>query len=195
MTLKELLLNQEYFQELQFENEKMLKEDVHYFNLVSCTIKNCCFEDIIFHQGNFCNCTFINCKFINTSFFNIKIEKNHFLDCDFLSCKFAESAFFQNNFENTLQKYHEMNKNKIDLDKYENCDIIESNYNDCIFQELKLDSNRFKKVNFQCSFIDTNFSNTSLKDCYFDIKGFKKCILTPSQGLELLSLYDISFKE
>lgn len=187
------LLNEEDCQDIAFQGEKVEKRDLHFLNVYQCKFTNCVFSACIFESFNFSACTFVNCKFLDSSFFSCTMKKNYFLDCDFVNVKFTELNWKQNKFERAMFKYVEMRKNKLELETYDTCNLVSIESFEDQFFDVSFSLSHILMSSFQSTFCDTNFNTSSIEDTFFDLKKFKNCFLTPSQGLELLKYYGITF--
>lgn len=177
----------------EFYNDKIVNQDLRFMTVYHCLFTNVVFDHCIFNQVNFSKCKFVNCKFLNTSFFSCVLKSNLFLESDFIGEKMSESHIEQNQYEKVLWKYGEVRKNIFECETYE----------DCNFHSVLIDDNQFFDVNFslchfcdchlQSKFQDVNFITSNLENTFLDVNQLKNCFLTPSQGLEILLFYGISF--
>ena len=190
-----LCQNEDEFFEYSFWNEELLKEEAHFIHVRKCEFQNCVFDAVIFHEVNITECIFRNCKFLNTSFFSSTFQKNQFYDCDFVNSSFSESKLEQNKWFHSLFKYSEIKKVEMDVEVFENCDFIQTFLTNNKSRDVLFSVSRFDSCDLTGTFLDTNFSSSILKDTKLSLTDLKNCILTPSQGLELLTYYGISFHE
>lgn len=121
-----------------------------------------------------------NCQFRHCTFDQVNFEQVRFANCTFINCKFLTTSFFE----------CVMERNKV-----EDCDFLESMILISVLRDVVFSVSQFERSELKSSFQDSNFSTSILKDTYLDLTNLKNCILTPSQGLELLLFYGISFSE
>lgn len=188
--------NDDYFHHFFYENETLQSVDLQFLSVSSSHFKNCKFLDVYFYQVNLSKCHFENCQFLNTSFANCTMESNQFESCEFVNLKWFDGKDYKSKYLHTLWKYVEMHEFSFDMSYFEDCDFIQNDILKCRYHDVNFSLCRFTDSNYRlCPCFDVNFSTSFLKDTYFDINSFKNCILTPSQGLELLAFYEILFHE
>jgi len=180
-------------QSCSFQNEQIIDQDIRFMTVYDCQFTNVIFDHCIFEQVNFSRCKFINCKFLNSSYFECVMKSNFFLESDFIGIKMSQSNLEQNHYEKVLWKYGEMRKNTFQNEMYEECSFLSISIDNNQFFDDEFSSCHFVDAHLQSTFQDVSFLTSSLENTFLDINQLKNCKLTPSQGLELLSFYGITF--
>lgn len=194
-SLEALVLNEDNFVRCIFKEEVIDKKSISFLNVQYSSFHRCKFIDIDFQNIYLENCEFSDCQFINSSFSDCLLKKDKFLNCEFVNMKWIKGRILDSSFYQTLFKYFDFHKFLFEQIFFEECDFLESQILDChltncFFKLSCLEKSKF----YSCSLKKVDLSTSQLKNTYLDIKKLKECILTPSQGLDLLLFYGIVFK-
>lgn len=194
--LIDLKSNDEFFQNKIYENEELSDLDLHLLTIKGSVFRHCKFQNVTFEHLNLTKCVFEYCQFVDGSFYESKIVSTKFAHCDFVNMKWVKGKAFQSEFIQILWKYMDFHHFSFELVLFNDCDVIQGEFLECPFRDTQFQISRLYDTFFKsCFFCDVNFTTSTLKDTFLDVNGMKNCILTPSQGLDLLSFYGISFSE
>ena len=169
-------------------------------NQVGLTIDSCRFKNVIFKNCSFENLdlidtTFENCDLSNINFSNSGIHRTEFINCKLVGTRFEESNIKDVLIMDSIGRYSNFSFSKLN-----GVNIINSDFNEVIFQEVS-----HKKLSLEkSSFINAYFNKTSLNKvdlttCEIDginvnIEDISGAIVTSMQALHLTKLLNLQIK-
>jgi len=192
--LEDFLKNDVRFLHLVFQDQVLCHVDLQFLTLQHSTLIHCKFQGIYFDSVQFQNCVFQNCQFVDCSFYHSVFQNNRFEQCDFVNVKWTLQNFSNDFFEDSLLKYSEMQKTNFKGLQFFTCKFFDWHNSKGVYQDVHFQGCQFKNSSFRDQQLtNVDFSTSSLEETFLDILKLKNCVLTPSQGMDLLTYYGVLF--
>lgn len=193
--INEYLKKEEKIQNKLIENITITTKVSKGFSIDSCIFRKVSFENCDLSKIDLIDSRFENCDLSNTSFQGGSIHRVEFIDCKLMGGRFDESSIRDVLFQNVLAKYSNFAFSKLKL-----VNIVNSDFQASIFQEVKKEKLSFKDTNLSNSYFNkTSLSNMDFTSCDItgidtEIHNLQGAIVTAMQGLDLTRLMGLIIK-
>lgn len=177
-------MDNNYWEELVFENKNFAEQPLTTGEYVNCTFINCNFGYVNLSHFIFDRCRFDTCNLSSVSVNQTALREISFVNCKMLGVHFdsCNPFLFSVNFDNCMLNLSSFYKVKLKGIKFKNCslhevdfseaDLSNSSFDNCDLLQAVFDSSILEKADFRAALnFSINPERNKIKKARFSVQG------------------------